>query len=72
MTEKVLAGGVGGEGLSSNPQQPLPASHADHVKGNGRNLSRQLPNKEAIEHRPVHQARYTQPHHTLEILGGAI
>lgn len=27
--------GVGGEGLSFNPQQSLPTSLADHVKGNG-------------------------------------
>lgn len=35
VTEKVLAVGVGGEGLSFNPQQSLPTSLADHVKGNG-------------------------------------
>lgn len=53
-----------GEGLSSNPQQPLPASHAVHVKGNGCNPSRQLPNKEAIEYppcppSPIHYNRTT-------------
>ena len=35
VTEKVLAVGVGGEGLSFNPQESLPTSRTDHVKGNG-------------------------------------
>ena len=35
VTENVVAVGVGGEGLSFNPQQSLPTSRADHVKGNG-------------------------------------
>ena len=63
-------GSVGGAVL-----QPSTASSyvsRDHVKGNGRNLSCQLPNKEAVKHRPVHQARSTHQHHTLEILGSVI
>lgn len=33
VTEKVLAGGVGGGALSFNPQQPLPTSHVTTLRG---------------------------------------
>ena len=60
------------EGAVLQPSTASSYVSRDHVKGNGRNLSCQLPNKEAVKHCPVHQARSTHQHHTLEILGSVI